>query len=55
MKTIKELIKRKAPVVIVDESLDKYNDIILFPDKVTKANEMLRTIGLPKVAVKHLA
>jgi hypothetical protein len=48
MRTIKELNKRKAPIVIIDESLDKYNDIILFPEKVEKANEMLRTIGLPK-------
>lgn len=48
MRTIKELNKRKAPVVRIDQSLDKYNDIVLFPDKVAKANEMLKNIGLPK-------
>jgi hypothetical protein len=46
--TIRELNKRKTPVVIIDESLDKYDNIVLFPDKVAKANEMLRTVGLPK-------
>ncbi len=48
MRTIKELNKRKTPIVIIDESLDKYNEVVLFPDKVDKANEMLRIIGLPK-------
>ena len=45
--TIKELNKRKVPIVVIDKSLDKYNDVVLFPDKVAKANEMLRTVGLP--------
>jgi len=41
-----------VPVVRIDESLDKYDDIVLFPDKVAKANEMLRTVGLPKAKKK---
>lgn len=53
MRTIEELNKRKAPVVIIDESLDKYNDVVLFPGKVAKANEMLKTVGLPKAKGKH--
>lgn len=48
MTTIKELNKKKAPIVRIDKSLNKYNDVVLYPDKVEKANEMLRTIGLPK-------
>jgi hypothetical protein len=48
MTTIEEFNKRKVPVVRIDKSLDKYNDMVLFPEKVAKANEMLRTIGLPK-------
>lgn len=55
MTTIEELNKRKVPVVSIDESLDKYNDIVLFPEKVAKANEMLRTIGLPKDKSKRRA
>ncbi|MEO8884517.1 MAG: hypothetical protein ABI367_00540 [Mucilaginibacter sp.] len=55
MRTIKELNKRKVPIVIIDESLDKYDDVILFPDNLAKANEMLRTIGLPKDKKKRHA
>jgi hypothetical protein len=28
--------------------LNKYDNIVLFPDKLEKANEMLRKVGLPK-------
>ena len=57
MKVIAEIQKRRIPIVRVDKSLDKYDDIILFPDKLEKANEMLRKIGLPKqwITEKHLA
>jgi hypothetical protein len=48
MKITKELKKRKIPIVKIDESLNKYDDLILFPDKLEKANEMLRKVGLPK-------
>jgi hypothetical protein len=50
---IKEINKRKTPVVIIDNSLQKYKDMPLFQDKVDKANEMLRTVGLPKDTKKH--
>ena len=43
-----EIKKRKIPIVTVDKSLNMYDDKILFPDKLEKANEMLRKIGLPK-------
>ena len=52
MTTIKELNKKKVPVVRIDKSLNKYSNVVLFPDKVEKANEMLRTIGLPKLITK---
>jgi hypothetical protein len=48
MRTVAEFRNRKTPIVRVDSSLDKYDDKILFPDKLEKANEMLRKIGLPK-------
>jgi hypothetical protein len=48
MKIIAELKQRKIPIVRMDESLNKYDDKILFPDKLERANEMLRKIGLPK-------
>jgi len=45
---IEKLNKSKTPVVIIDNSLESYKDIPLFQDKVEKANEMLKTVGLPK-------
>lgn len=45
---IKELNKRKTPVAVIDNTLEKYKELPLFQDKVDQANEMLRTIGLPK-------
>jgi hypothetical protein len=45
---VKELNKRKIPVVVIDNSLEKYVRMPIFQDKVDEANEMLRTIGLPK-------
>jgi hypothetical protein len=55
MKITTELKKRKIPIVKIDKSLNKYDDIVLFPDKLEKANEMLRKVGLPKqwTAEKH--
>lgn len=47
MKTVTELNKRKVPIVKIDTSLEKYRDIILFPDKLAKANAMLKTAKLP--------
>ncbi len=41
MNISKEFKKRKNPIVKFDEALNKYDDIILFPDKLEKVNEML--------------
>ena len=49
---IKELNKKKSPIVRIDNSLEKFKSVPLFQDKVDKANEMLRTVGLPKFATK---
>lgn len=32
----------------IDNSLDKFDEKILFPEKLKKTNEMLKNIGLPK-------
>jgi hypothetical protein len=50
---VKELNKSKLPVVRIDKSLEKYKDKVLFKDKLDKANEMLRTTGLPKSRKQH--
>jgi hypothetical protein len=43
----KGLKKTKFPGVYIDKSLDKYNDKVIFKEKLDKANEMLRTYGVP--------
>lgn len=40
-------LKKKKPIVTIDKSLDFFNDKILFPEKLDKANEMLKRHGLP--------
>ncbi|MBC7862585.1 MAG: hypothetical protein IAF38_06385 [Bacteroidia bacterium] len=50
--TIKELNKRKTPVVIIDKALEKYTEKVLFPEKLAKANDVLKRIGLPKLKSK---
>lgn len=47
-KIMNELKKRKIPIVTIDKSLNKYYDKVLFPEKLKKANDMLKKIGLPK-------
>ena len=42
----------KAPIVAIDQSLNRYKEQVLFKAKVEKANEALRTMGLPKVMDK---
>ena len=50
---IKELNTKKKPVILIDKSLDFFNDKVLFPEKVAKANEMLKKVGLPKMKKAH--
>jgi hypothetical protein len=50
---IKEINTKKKPVVLIDKSLDFFNDKVLFPKKLEKANEMLKKIGLPKTQKTH--
>jgi hypothetical protein len=52
MKAIKELNDKKIPIVRIDNTLEKYKTMPLFQEKVDKANEVLRTVGLPKLATK---
>ena len=47
MKTMLEINENKVPAVRIDPTLDKYDDVVLFPEKLTKANEQLRKSGIP--------
>lgn len=46
--TIKELNKTKTPIVKINKALDKLAEKVLFPEKLEEANNILKTIGLPK-------
>jgi hypothetical protein len=49
---IEELKKTKIPVVVIDKSLAKYKGKNLFPEKLAKANDVLKRIGVPKLSNK---
>lgn len=46
---IEELSKSKVPIVVIDPSLEKDKHKVYFPEKLEKANEMLKTAKLPKL------
>ncbi len=50
---IKEINTKKKPVVLIDKSLDSFNDKILFSKKLEKANVMLKKAGLPITRSSH--
>ncbi len=51
--TIDDLNRRKIPIVKIDNSLKEFINKPLFQDKVEKANETLRKVGLPKKTVAN--
>lgn len=48
MKNLKVKTATKKLKVRIDKSLNQYEDKVLFPDKLEKANDMLKNVGLPK-------
>lgn len=52
MKTMLDINEKKVPAVRIDPALDKYDDVVLFPDKLAKANENLKKAGFPKLSEK---
>ena len=54
MKTTVETDKRKIPGVVIDPELNRYDNVVLFPEKLAKAKEHLKKTGLPKLPkTKH--
>lgn len=53
MKTIQELTGTNVPIVIIDDSLDKPDHMVLFPKKVAKAKAAIARIGLPRFKRIH--
>ena len=52
MKTMLEINKKKVPAVRIDPLLDKYDKVVLFPDKLAKANENLKRSAFPTLPNK---
>lgn len=52
MKKPTELKKRKSPIVTIDKALNAYDEVVVFPEKLAEANEVLKKIGLPKLTTK---
>ncbi|WP_166565194.1 hypothetical protein [Emticicia sp. CRIBPO] len=52
MKTIKGSNEKKIYGVEIDNSLSIYKNMPICQDKVDKANEVLKTAGIPKPAFK---
>ncbi len=50
---VKDLNNKKTPIITIDDSLKKFKKQPLFQDKVDKANEILRKVGLPKTKKNH--
>jgi hypothetical protein len=48
--TIDELNALKTPIFKINPDLDKYVGIPMFVEKIERANEVLRTVGLPNQA-----
>ncbi len=48
----KKISAKKVPVVRIDPALNKYDNVVLFPEKLKKANEKLRKTGFPKLPKK---
>ena len=51
-KTMNEISEKKVPDVRIDPALDNYDNVVLFPDKLAKANEKLKKSGFPKLPEK---
>jgi hypothetical protein len=52
MKSMLEINEKKVPAVRIDPALDKYDNVVLFPDKLAKANVQIKKSGFPKLTEK---
>ena len=50
--TIDQLNKSKVPIIVFDKKLENLKGKVLFPEKLKRANEILKKSGLQKVAIK---
>ncbi|WP_191321974.1 hypothetical protein [Algoriphagus aquimarinus] len=48
MKTIDKLNNSKIPVITFNKKLEQFREVVLFPEKLEKANEILSKVGIPE-------
>lgn len=53
MKSLTKMDNKKIACVRIDPSLDQYDNVVLFPKKLEKANAMLKKSGIPKAKAKQ--
>jgi hypothetical protein len=49
MKTTSQPNSITSPLMTVNPELDKYDDVVLFPEKVEKAKQAIARLGLPNL------
>jgi hypothetical protein len=52
MKKIEKLNNSKVPIIVFDKKLEQFRNKILFPEKLSKANDILAKVGIPKKELK---
>lgn len=45
---INELNKSNLPIVRMEKELEQYSEKVMFQEKLDKANEILKAVGIPK-------
>jgi hypothetical protein len=48
MKSAQNTNKGKLSKVRIDHDLDKFDDVVLFPEKLNKAKALIKKAGLPE-------
>lgn len=48
MKNIVDLNKRKSAVLTIDDSLEKYKDLVINPKKLDEVNKLIKKVKLPR-------
>jgi hypothetical protein len=46
-------MKKKTYIVIIDKSLNKYDNVVAFPEKLAKINDIVEKTGHPKDYLKE--
>jgi hypothetical protein len=54
MKTMLEINEKKVPAIRIDSSLNKFDKVTLFPEKLAKANKMINDSNIAEIIAKKI-